>query len=77
MTKKNKKRSSEILEDRWEFFGKMHKFFGETPKKIVQKFRQKFGTPVSEGLDPLVHAHVAQYSIKVFWNIWWSLNFIE
>jgi len=32
----------------------MEKFFREIPKKVVQKFRQKFGPPVCEGLDPLV-----------------------
>ena len=32
----------------------MLKFFLETPKKVVQEFRQKFGPPVSEVLDPLV-----------------------
>ena len=41
--------------------GDRGKFFGNaeiclrTPKKVVQKFRQKFGPPVPEVLDPLVH----------------------
>ena len=35
-------------------FGEMSKLFRETPKKVVQKFRPKFGPPVSEVLDPLV-----------------------
>jgi len=55
-----KKRSSEIWGDRWTFFifwGKCRRNFSrETPKKVVQKFRQKFAPPVSEVLDPLVHA---------------------
>ena len=29
-------------------------FFRERVKKVVQKFRQKFGPPVPEVLDPLV-----------------------
>jgi len=36
-----------------EFWG-MQKFFGKCLKKVVQKFREKFGPLVSEGLDPLV-----------------------
>ena len=53
-----KKRSSEILGDRWQFFwGEMQKFFEKRLKKVVTKFRQKFGPPVSEVLDPLVHRH--------------------
>ena len=32
----------------------MQKFFEKALKKVVQKFRQKFGPPVSEVLDPLV-----------------------
>jgi len=32
------------------------KFFRGTPKKVVQKFRQKFGSLVFEILDPLVGA---------------------
>src|SRR6218665_2163412 len=37
------------------FCGEILKFFRETPKKVVQKFRQKFAPPsVSEVLDPLV-----------------------
>jgi len=34
------------------FWGEMLTFFQETPKKVVKKFRQKFGPPVSEVLDP-------------------------
>ena len=36
----------------------MHNFFRERLKKVVQKFRQKFGRPGSEVLDPLVSTHV-------------------
>jgi len=52
-----KKRSSEILGDRWNFLifgGKWRIFGGKVLKKVVEKFRQKFGPPVSEVLDPLV-----------------------
>ena len=51
-----KKRSSEILGDTWKFSREMLTFFRKTPKKVVQKFRQKFGPSVSEVLDPLVNA---------------------
>src|SRR6218665_590818 len=55
MTKK--KKSSEIQKF-WEidveFFGNAEIFFGKCLKKVVKNFRQKFGHPVSEGLDPLV-----------------------
>ena len=40
-----------------EFFREWRNFFGKFLKKVVQKFRQKFGPPrlsVCEGLDPLV-----------------------
>ena len=36
------------------FWGEMQKFFDKRLKKVVQKFRQNFGPPVSEVLDPLV-----------------------
>src|SRR6218665_614742 len=36
------------------FLGEMQKFFDKRLKKVVQKFRQKCGPPVSEVLDPLV-----------------------
>jgi len=39
-----------------DFFGESRIFFGKCLKKVVQKFRQKFSPPVSEGLDPLVGA---------------------
>ena len=38
----------------WNFFGECKNVFGKCLKKVVEKFRQKFDPPVSEGLDPLV-----------------------
>ena len=38
-----------------EIFSGNGDIFRETPKKVVKKFRQKFGPPVSEVLDPLVN----------------------
>ena len=37
------------------FFGEMLKFFRQTPKMVIQKFRYKFGPPVYEVLDLLVY----------------------
>ena len=39
------------------FFLEAQKFFGKRLKMVVTKFRQKFGSPVSEVLDPLVQGH--------------------
>ena len=36
------------------FLGEMLNFYWETPKKVVKKF----GSPVSEILDPLVAVHI-------------------
>ena len=36
------------------FWAKSRNFFGKRLKKVVQKFRQKFGPPVSVVLNPLV-----------------------
>src|SRR6218665_3354242 len=40
-------------------WGKCRHFFEKGLKRVVQKFRQKFGPPVSEVLDPLVRACTA------------------
>jgi len=49
-------------EDRWQFCGEMLKFVRET--KVVHKFRQKFGSPVSEVLDPLVLGPITHLALK-------------
>jgi len=36
------------------FWGKCWNFLGKRLKKVIKKFRQKIGPPVSEVLDPLV-----------------------
>ena len=40
----------------------MQKFCRERLKKVVQKFRLKFGPPGSEVLDPVVVSHVSLYN---------------
>jgi len=54
-----KKKSSEILGDTCGIFWECRNFFGKCLKKVVEKFRQKFAPPVSEGLDPLVALQAA------------------
>src|SRR6218665_3875827 len=52
---------------RWsKFFREMLTFFRETPKKVVKKFRLKFGPPVSEVLDPLVAISTTKKSFSHF-----------
>ena len=44
-------------------------FFGKCLKKVVEKFRQKFGPPVSEGLDPLVTVMTRAGKKTYFFNL--------
>jgi len=56
-------------------FGEMLKFFWKRLKKVVQKFRQKFG-PVSEVLDPLVSGKATpprHFSCASFATFMWLL----
>src|SRR6218665_2216050 len=50
------------------FWAKCREISREKPKKVVQKFGQKFGPPVSEVLNPLVSSTVGPVVNPTLWR---------